>query len=416
MQIELTRQGRLAGPTASICARPGTRLLGLLAGLAALCLCSIAAAVEMSSLYTAQVPFDEDVRDAENLAYRAALTEVLIRVTGTTAFAESELPGGAGQPAVPGQSDDAVRLEPVRSMAELFPEPKRYVQQYRVGPDDTLVVTFEGRAIENVLRQAGVPIWGSDRPLTLIWIAVDWGQGEREIVAADDPERMSGDARSIDRNRLLRERVAEVATRRGIPVLFPLLDTEDLESISFTDIWGGFDDLLLQASARYEAESVLVGRIRTDSLQMNRWSWNYDGDRASWNGQTEDMINLLADSLAARSVVDPTSPMETIRLTINGIDSVNAFGQVQQLMEKLRGVDAIMIDTVAGDRIMYQVQIQGGTERLKRALELTNALEPIDQFDGGVEVIPFDDNRNPFETFDNRGPRQPTLEYLYRSD
>jgi len=410
MQIELTRQGRLAGPTASICARPGTRLLGLLASLAAFCLCTVATAIEMGSLYTAQVPFDQDEPDARNRAYQAALTEILIRVTGTVAFAESE------QLDESTQLDETVQVEPSRRMADLFPNPARYVQQYRAGPDDTLVVTFEGRAIENVLRQAGIPIWGSDRPLTLVWIAVDWGQGEREIVAADDPERMSADARSIDRNRLLRERIAEVAGRRGIPVLFPLLDTEDLESISFTDIWGGFDDLLLQASARYKAESVLVGRIRTDSLQMNRWSWYFDGDRASWNGQTEDMINLLADSLAARSIVDPTSPVETIRLTINGIDSVSAFGQVQQLMENLRGIDAIMIDTVAGDRIVYQVQIQGGIERLKRALELSNALEPIDQFDGGVEVIPFDNNRNPFETFDNRGSRQPTLEYLYRSD
>ena len=84
MQIELTRQGRLAGPTAGICARPGTRRLRLLAGLAAICLCTAAAAVEMGSLYTAQVPFDQDEPDAQNLAYQAALTEVLIRVTGTT--------------------------------------------------------------------------------------------------------------------------------------------------------------------------------------------------------------------------------------------------------------------------------------------------------------------------------------------
>lgn len=415
MQIELTRQGRLAGPTAGICACPRTLLRRFAAGLVAPLLCTIAAAVEMGSLYTAQVPFDQSDPDAQNLAYQAALTEVLIRVTGTTSFVEPAPPDEPGQP------DGSIQVQPLqtepsRRMADLFPNPVRYVQQFRSGPDDTLVVTFEGRAIENVLRQAGIPIWGSDRPLTLIWIAVDWGQGEREIVAADDPQRMSADARSIDRNRLLRERVAEVAGRRGIPVLFPLLDTEDLESISFTDIWGGFDDPLLRASARYEAESVLVGRIRTDSLQTNRWSWYFDGDRASWNGQTEDMINLLADTLAARSVVDPTSPMETIWLTIHGIDSVNAFGQVQQIMENLRGIDEIMIDTVAGDRIVYEIQVQGGTERLKRALETNNLLEPIDEFDSSVEVVPFDDSKNPFESFDSRDSRRATLEYLYRSD
>ncbi len=367
-------------------------MLQLTVGIAALCLCAVAAAVEMGSLYSTQVPGDPDDADSRTLAYRAALNQVLIRVTGTTAIAES------GQ------------------IAELFPNPSRFVQQYRAGPDNTLVVSFDGAAIENVLRQAGAPIWGSNRPLTLLWIAVDWGQGEREIVAADDPLRMPGGARSIDRNRLLRERVADVASRRGIPVLFPLLDTEDLENISYSDIWGGFDDVLLQASARYQADSVLVGRIRTESPQMNRWTWYLGGQRTSWNGETEDMINLLADSLAARFVVDSNSPMETIRLTISGIESVSAFGRVQQFIENLRGIDEIMIDVVAGDRIIYQVQMQGGMERLKRALELSNMLEPIESFDVGVEVVPFDNDRSPFGTIDNRGRRPASLEYLYRPD
>ena len=400
MQIEKTPRGRLVRPTVGICVPPAVtfwgapwvRMLQLTVGIAALCLCAVVAAVEMGSLYSTQVPGDPDDADSRTLAYRAALNQVLIRVTGTTAIAES------GQ------------------IAELFPNPSRFVQQYRAGPDNTLVVSFDGAAIENVLRQSGAPIWGSNRPLTLLWIAVDWGRGEREIVAADDPLRMPGGARSIDRNRLLRERVADVASRRGIPVLFPLLDTEDLENISYSDIWGGFDDVLLQASARYQADSVLVGRIRTESPQMNRWTWYLGGQRTSWNGETEDMINLLADSLAARFVVDSNSPMETIRLTISGIESVSAFGRVQQFIENLRGIDEIMIDVVAGDRIIYQVQMQGGMERLQRALELSNMLEPIESFDVGVEVVPFDNDRSPFGTIDNRGRRPASLEYLYRPD
>ena len=388
MQIKLTPEGRLAGPAAGICR--------LMISLVVLCLSTAAAAaVEMSSLYSVQVPLDPDDPDARNLAYQTALTEVLVRITGTTAVVESE------------------------QIAALFPNAARYVSQYRPGPDNSLVVSLDGPGIENVLRQAGAPIWGRDRPLTLIWIAVDWGQGEREIVAADDEERMSGDARSIDRNRLLRERVLEVAERRGIPVLFPLVDIEDLENISFSDIWGGFDDLLLLASARYQADTVLVGRIRTDSPMMNRWTWYIDEGRASWTGATEEVINLLADSLAARFGVDSQSPLETIRLTISGIESVKAFGRVQQFMENLRGIDAVMIDTVAGDRIIYEVKVQGGTERLQRALELSNMLELVDPFGNGVEVVPLDDDRNPFETYesyDDYGRRPDALEFLYRSD
>lgn len=367
-------------------------MLQLVLGVAVLWFCATAAAVEMTSLYSVQVPLDPNDPDARSFAYQTALTEVLVRVTGTTAVVDSE------------------------EIAALFPNPARYVLQYRPGPDDTLVVSLDGPAIEGVLRQTGATIWGSDRPLTLVWLAVDWGQGEREIVAADDPERMSADARSIDRNRLLRERVAEVATRRGIPVLFPLLDTEDLENISFSDIWGGFDDLLLQASTRYEAESVLLGRIRPDSLQPNRWTWYHAGERSGWDGEPEDMIHQLADSLAVLYAVSSGTPIDTIRLIISGVDSVNAFGRVQRFMENLRGIDALMIDSVAGDRIVYEIAIQGGTERLQRTLESSRMLEVVDPYGKEVEVVPFDDDKYPYRTFDSGASQRNTLEFLYRSD
>ena len=382
MQIESKSHGRRAGATAGHCVRPTYRILHGAIGLIALCLCVAAAAVEMKSLYTVVVPLDPDDPDPRNLAYQTALTEVLVRVTGTTAVAESE------------------------QMAVLFPNPVRYVLQFRPGPDNTLVITLDGPAIENVLRQTGAPIWSSERPLTLIWIAVDWGQGEREIVAADDQERLPGDARSIDRNRLLRERIADIASHRGIPVLLPLLDTEDLENISFSDIWGGFDDLLLQASARYEAESVLVGRIRPDSLQENRWTWHHAGAREGWYGEPEDMIHRLADSLAALYVLSGRDPVDTIRLTISGINSVSAFGRVQRFMENLRGVDEIMIDTVVGDRIVYAVRIQGGLDRLQRALELSNLLELVDPTDEGLDAV----------SYDSAVRQRNMLEFLYRSD
>jgi len=382
MQIEVSAPGCRSGRRAGRGAAPVTRIARFASGCLAICLCVTAAAVEMSSLYTVVVPLDPSDPDSRNLAYQTALTEVLVRVTGSVAVAESE------------------------QLAALFPNPVRYVSQFRPGPDNTLVISLDGPAIGNVLRQTDAPIWGSDRPMTLVWIAVDWGLGEREIVAADDQERMPGDTRSIDRNRLLQERISDIASRRGIPVLFPLLDTEDLESISFSDIWGGFDDLLLQASTRYQAESILVGRIRPESAQAYRWTWYHIGQRTSWYGEPEEIIDLLADSMASLYVISGRDPIDTIRLTISGIDSASAFGRVQRFMENLRGVDEIAIETVAGDRIVYAVKVQGGPERLQRALELSDLLDMVEPFGEDADPVP-----------DDGTVRQPnTLEFLYRSD
>lgn len=354
-----------------------------MAGAALLLVCVLllptAYAIEVTTLYSAQVPLDPDDPDAQANAYRTALSEVLVRVTGSSSAADSA------------------------ELAELFPNPARFVQQYRPGPDNTLIVSLDGPAIERVLKQSGATVWGTDRPLTIIWLAVDWGLGDREIVAADDPDRFSQGSRTADRNRLLRERVQAVATRRGLPILFPLLDVEDLENIGFSDIWGGFDDPLLAASARYGAASVLVGRIRPDEIQPPRWTWYRDGQRFAWPGQPEEAIDQLADALAARDAIRGDQESELIELTISGIDSVVAYGRIQQYLENLRVVQSLIIKNVSGDRIVYEVQMQGGVARLD------NVFAQSRMFERGAPSYVIDGS-----SFGANQARKNVLEYVYR--
>ena len=133
-----------------------------------------AVAVEVVALYTAQVALDDEADNPRQEAYKAALADVLLRVSGTELGTDPEM------------------------MELLFPDPAAYVVQFRPGEDDTLWVSFDGDAVEQVLRQSGQTVWGSDRPVTLVWLAVDWGQGEREIIAADDPEQARSAGRTIE--------------------------------------------------------------------------------------------------------------------------------------------------------------------------------------------------------------------------
>jgi len=308
-------------------------------------------AIEMTSLYTAQVPLDPEEDDPRAAAYKVALAEILLRVSGSGVGSDPEM------------------------FELLFPNPQSYVVQFRPGPDDTLWVSFDGEAVEDVLRRNGQMVWGNDRPLTLVWLAVDWGQGKREIIGADDPERSDDEARTIDRNRLLRQRVLDVAERRGLPVAFPLLDTEDLASVSFSDIWGGFNELVIEASQRYEASSVLIGRIRPESSQRNRWTWHFVGDERVWNGEPELVVSLIADHLAAEFAIGGDAPLQTVELSVAGITSVDAYGSVQRILSGLNVVEAFTITAVEGDRIRYRINAHGGAERLARALRLSGLIE-----------------------------------------
>ena len=347
-------------------------------------------AVEMTSIYTVEVPLDPEERNPRRTAYRLALDEVLVRMTGSTGVAESD------------------------ELRSMFPNPERYVRQFQPGPENTLIVSLYGEEIERVLRQAGAPIWSADRPLTLVWLAVDRGRGDREIIGADDQGRTFGAATATDdRNEILRDRVKEVATRRGIPVAFPLLDSTDLANLSFSDIWGGFDEQLIAASQRYNAPSVLVGRIRPETPQAHRWTWYRDGRRQDWSGEPDYAINLLADSIAATDALAGNELSEFMQLTISGIDSVRDYGQVQHYMESLRVLDRLMIKTVSADKITYEVEIRGGADRLRAALAASNILVPVES-SGGIDADPYARPSDPFGSQMRDREEARALEYFFR--
>jgi hypothetical protein len=315
-------------------------------------------ALEVPGLFSAEVALDEESEDPRNDAYRAALIAVLTRVSGSELSANEE------------------------AIDEMFPVPAAYVTQFRPGEeDDMLWVSFDGEAIERVLRNSGQTIWGSDRPLTLVWLAVDWGQGEREIIAADDPERTTQEARSIDRNRLLRERILEIADKRGLPILFPLLDTTDLQGVTFSDIWGGFDDRIIDASERYAAISILIGRVRPSSPQPNRWTYVFGDESRTWTGLAEPVVAAVADILAAEYGVGGDAPLKMVALNVSGVQTVNAYGSLQATLSEVSLIESFRITEVSGDVVSYQVEIRGAVDRLRRALRFAGLLEQTDPSD-----------------------------------
>lgn len=338
-------------------ARYQTRAAVCLSLLVALLAAPAAWAVEVSALYTAQVAFDPDADNPRELAYETALIDVLLRVSGSELSTDPE------------------------KIALLFPNPAAYVVQFRPGEDDTLWVSFDGQAIETMLRQTGQLVWGNDRPLTLVWLAVDWGQGDREIITADDPLPGRDAARSIDRNRLLRQRLLDMAERRGLPLLFPLVDTADLQTVSFSDIWGGFDEQLLAASRRYEAHSILVGRIRPASGQRNRWNYYFGGEELSWEGEPEQIIGQVAELLAAEFAVSGSAPLQSVNLSVSGIDSVDAYAAMQHMLSETSVIESFSVSEVSGEHIKYKVEARGGAERLRRALRFNGLIEQ-NGFDG----------------------------------
>ncbi len=306
-----------------------------------------AGAVRVTDLYAESVPLADATAGAQQLAFAEALRRVLIKVSGQGALA-----GDAG-------------------VLQRFGDPAVMVQQFRRDSAGTLWAQFDPVAVRRGLEAAGLPVWGEERPLTVAWIAWDDGTGARDVLAAATPEAGPGAA--------LREELLRTARTRGIPLALPLRDSQDLAAVSWADIWGEFTAPLVTASARYGADAVLVGRVRTFPPGMNdaRWTLLLGEERLEWRGSVADGPDGLAERLAQRLAVGgPAAGGSTVRLAVSGIGSMEQYGTVLAGLQGLDAVASLAVVELVGDSVVFQLGLRTDHARLVRALAVARLLEP----------------------------------------
>lgn len=300
-----------------------------------------AQAVTVADLYEAEAPVESQADEARPDAVRQALTIVLVRVTGRREV--------GADPALSGLLESA----------------QRYVLQFGYTAEDTLRIVFDGVALRNALLDAGQPVWGSERPAIMLWLAVDSGGGRRALIGADS------DSDVVE----LLESVAEL---RGVPLVLPLLDSEDLARVSFSDVWGGFDETLLAASQRYGADAMLIGRAgrSSDGRLLVRWALHFRGELEEWRGSLDDGIGHAADRLAAIFAPAGDRMLRALRIDVAGVDGLRAYGAISQFLESLTLVQSVGVEEVDGDRVVFRVAMRGEPATLDQAISLGHILEP----------------------------------------
>jgi hypothetical protein len=330
-----------------------TKILALLAILA-YAISIDALAVRVDNLYAAAVPLANPARPQD--AFGVALTQVLVKVTG--------------------------RREAVVDEAR-FPDASRFVQQYQIGADQTVWVRFDEAALRRELDRLGEPVWGSERPTTLVWMILDDGVGERRLLGGT-AEDLSGDAEPGQRapgagNAALVEELQLTAEARGLPLLLPLVDTQELAAISLPDVWGGFVESIEAASLRYGPDAVLIGRVRSMAFDEPdvRWTLLLDGERFDWEGNIGSGANDVADFFAARLAASVGTSNQVL-LSVDDVVNLDAYGRLSAYLEKLDLVEALAVDTVDGNRVVFSLTVRGDLDRLMRNIALQSVLTPVD--------------------------------------
>ncbi|MEJ2516061.1 MAG: DUF2066 domain-containing protein [Gammaproteobacteria bacterium] len=305
-----------------------------------------AEAAEVSGLYAVEVPLEDGDRDA---AFRDALGRVLVRVTGRRDAASA--PG----------------------VAPLLDAASSYVQQFRNPTSETLWVSFDGRALEQALIELGQPLWGRDRPAVLLWLAADAGGGTRFVVPAE-PETGPEEA--------LKAQMEAAAERRGLPLVFPLMDAEDRSRASFAEVWGGFEDAIAEASARYGPEAVLVGRVSAGDPARGRWVLYTPDGTERWVAGPAESVDRVADQFANRLAVVSSGSGSVVEVQVRGVTSVEDYGRVVSFLEGLTAVQAMDLDRLEGSTLFFRASLHGDRSAFDQAVRLGGVLRPADRDPG----------------------------------
>ncbi|WNB77295.1 DUF2066 domain-containing protein [Methylomonas koyamae] len=133
-------------------------------------------------------------------------------------------------------------------------------------------VQFDEDQLMQVMRDSHVGIWSEIRPETLVWLVVD-EDGVRQFYNADAmPEVESA--------------LAFAAKIKGIPMIYPMLDLEEQQKISVSEVLSADSRNLLAVSARYEVTSVMAGRIaKKGGCWQGEWAFYFDGKIKQWNSE-----------------------------------------------------------------------------------------------------------------------------------
>ncbi len=292
-------------------------------GLLALCAGAAAHAVTVSDLYETTQPV-QTTRDA---AFVDALKTIVIRVSGQ-------------------------RDAPAKLGASLN-SPREYVQKFGFTSDGMLDVGFDSVSIDRLLSNAGLPIWGRERPAVLVLLEVTDSNGTH-LVDAQSP--------SADRDPL-----NAVARDRGLPLRWP---TPGVQGIS---VAGSSPSDLLQFAASQGANAVLGGQ-RIDGGAVRLRLVSKDGVSETV-GSPEEGVHFAADAFA-RTFAASANELSSVALEVSGIANLDAYASTLNYLESVTLVRSVAVEQVSGERMRFKLSIRGDAETLRRAIGLDDRLVP----------------------------------------
>jgi len=161
---------------------------------------------------------------------------------------------------------------------------------------------------------------------------------------------------------------------------------DETRRLGASQLWAGFEDPLLAASRRYQADAVVLLRLDESSGGLHAlWTLYLRGGRIdTWQTRSVDRDNLLATGMSrlAGSLADRFGRITAldeerrIHLRVSGIDSFGAYRRVLLYLRSLEAVDRVQVADVGAGKVSFLLGTRVSEEALRNAISTGSLLAP----------------------------------------
>lgn len=334
-------------------------------------------AARLTNLYTLNSLVSDTSDEQRAAVANTLLRELLVRVSGTERVLEKMPPTDFIT------APDVFAKHPNFKLWTDLTSAQRLINQYSYNASSELLMTetgekvsaqqleltFDEGGVKQLLQQLQAPIWDINRPNVLFWVALE-GRGGRTLITPASNQPLS--------NVLISQ-----SSKRGIPYLLPDFTLHPVADSLFSDIWGGFTQQITAASAPYQPDAILVGKIRASGNQW-RVEWQlmvgstnikHTVSVATLRDVLQEGVNFAAEKLSSRYASHAIQNTGTYKIMVDNVAKVQDYAAIMNNFNRLSLTSNVRVVQSTHQQVLFEMTLRGGLDQLRANLTLDSRLK-----------------------------------------
>ena len=321
-----------------------------------LLLMGLTGAIAETDLYSGDVIVASQSEVDRNEALPVALSQVLQKLTGLGQLPATEV------------------LEDSLMAASNYLLSYRYQSVEHLDPQgDTvrklhLIARFLPEEVDKLVQSSELPRWPQQRPAVQIWVVVDNGLGR--VLKPLEYE-------------FAWQATEQAAADRGLPIVWPDLDDEEIQLIDTSLVWGGFTDYLIEKGAPPDGVAI-VAAGRSGPYWNLRWAltseqqnWNWVSSDTQLSSAMTSGIQQMVDNLAAANAIKASDQGQwTHNIAVTNLLSAADYARCLNYLQEMSLITDVEIMGAEPGLVRFRLQLNASPDYLTEAFTRGSVLLP----------------------------------------